>query len=185
MNTTENAWKRIYKRAPLQSYILYGDEEYVFKATTLNIGEGGIGLKNLPHLPSIASLPIMFSLIHYPLLSDAIKNRVDGGDISHLSSQIIRTQASLVRKSVQQSKMDKVFMTKFAMQFISMKTESQLIIKNYVVTMTHNIRYLLELFERSDPNAINIARFLGYTIDDDPNLVRACALHDYQSLESV
>ena len=184
MNTDKNAWKRIYKRAPLQGHILYGDEEYVFKAKTLNIGEGGIGLKNFPHIPTISSIPLMFSLIHYPLLSDPIKDRVDGGYLSHLSSQIIRTRASLVRKSGQQSNVEKVFMTKFAMQFLSLDEESQEIVKNYVHTMTHNIRYLLGLFERSDPEAINIARFLGYTIEEDPNLIRACALHDYQSLES-
>ena len=185
VNTAEGAWKRVHRRAPLRGNVLYGDGPYVFKAKTLNLGEGGIGLESFPKPPTANSLPLMFSLTRYPPLSDPIKERVDGEYLDYLSSQIIRTRASLVRTPIQGPEIDKVFMTKFALQFTSLDEESRKIIQNYVSNMTHNIRYLLGLFERSDPHAENIARFLGYPVGDDPNLIRAYALHDYQSLESL
>ena len=185
MNNTDGRWKRIYRRAPLHGSILYGDGDYVFKATTLNIGEGGIGLENFPKIPTATSIPLMFSVIQFPPLSDPIKEKIDGEYLDYLSSQIIRARTSLVRKQNQNSDIEKIFMTKFALQFFSLEENSRQIIQNYVSTMSHNIRYLLGLFERTDPDAENIARFLGYTIDEDPNLIRAAVLHDYQSLESL
>ena len=178
-------WKRIYRRAPLRGFILYGDGEYIFKAKTLNIGEGGIGLENFPKVPTAKTISLMFSLVQYPPLSDPIKERVDGEYLDILSSHIIRTRASLVRTRNQGSDVDKVFMSKFALQFKSLEEDSQKVVQNYVANMAHNIRYLLGLFERSDPGVENIARFLGYPIGDDINLIRATVLHDYQSLESL
>ena len=185
MNTPDGKWKRIYRRAPLRGHILYIDGDYVFKANTLNIGEGGIGLESFPKIPGTTSIPLMFSLVQYPPLSDPIKNRVDGEYLDFLSSQIIRARSSLVRTLSRAPEAEEVFMTKFALQFVSLEENSKKAIQNYVSNMSHNIRYLLGLFERSDPDAENIARFLGYLIEDDPNLIRAAVLHDYQSLESL
>ena len=185
MNVPDGKWKRIYCRAPLPGYILYGDGDYAFKAKALNIGEGGIGLENFPKLPTEKSIPLMFSLVQYPPLSDPIKDRVDGKYLDYLSSQIIRVRSSLVRTLSKKSQVETVFMTKFALQFTSLEENSRQLIQNYVSNMAHNIRYLLGLFERTDPGAENIARFLGYPIGDDPNLIRAAVLHDYQSLESI
>ena len=186
MNVPDGKWKRIYRRAPLPGHVLYGDGDYVFKAKTLNIGEGGLGLENFPKIPTDDFIPLMFSLVQYPLLSDPIKERIDGEYLDYLSSQVIRVRSSLVRTSInKKTEAEKIFMTKFALQFISLEKDSLQTIQNYVTNMTHNIRYLLGLFERSDPDTENIARFLGYPIGNDPNLTRAAALHDYQSLESL
>ena len=185
MNATDGKWKRIYRRAPLRGFILYGEGPYVFKAKTLNIGEGGIGLESFPKIPTANAIPVMFSLIKYPPLSDPIKERVDGEYLDHLASEVIRARASLVRTMAQNSEVDNVFTTKFALQFISLQESSQEVVQNYVANMAHNIRYLLGLFEQGDSSAENLARFLGYTVGDDPNLIRAAVLHDYQSLESL
>ena len=185
MSASDGKWKRIYQRAPLRGHILYKDGEYVFKAKTLNVGEGGIGLESFPKIPSAPSIPIMFSLIQYPPLSDPIKERVDGAFQGQLSSQVIRARTSLVRTKNKQTESEKVFMTKFALQFTSLEEGSQKLIQSYVTNMAHNIRYLLKLFEQTDDNVENIARFMGYPTGGDPNLIRAAILHDYQSLESL
>jgi hypothetical protein len=180
-------FKRIHLRSPLMSSVLYESEGHVHRAMAVNISQGGLLLENLPHVPDIQALPLMFPLPLFPLFSqlpaDSIKNlRRDDLDVL-----VIRARARMVRSFEGQSEVDRVFVQKIGCEFVVLSDEDREQVGQYVATFASNIVYLLSLFQRSSQldQLRDIAALLGYQREEKIPLLRQKILHDYQSLESL
>ena len=101
--------KRHYIRAPLRSLCLYVDGDYVFKARTNNISEGGILLSEFPHVPEINTLPLMLILIQFPRFQNLSFEDLKKLSIEDFPQKVIKTHARLVRSFESESRVDQVF----------------------------------------------------------------------------
>lgn len=182
---------RRHLRAPFRSVALYVDGDYVFKARTNNISEGGILLSELPHLPEINALPLMIALTEFPRFQNFSFEDLKKMNIEDFPQKIVKVKARLVRSFEGESNVDKVFRKFVGCEFYTSNEEFILAVRNYVETYTRNIVYLLSLFESlgnktEQLEALRtIAQFLGHDRKMKIPLLRAKVLHDYQSLESL
>jgi hypothetical protein len=183
--------KRQYLRAPLRSTCLYIDGDYVLKARTNNISEGGILLSELPHIPEINALPIMLSLVEFPRFQSLSFEDLKNLNLDDFPVKIVRVKARLVRSFEGESNIDRIFRKFIGCEFYASNDEFKITVKNYVETYAKNIVYLLSLFESlgnktEQLEALRtIAQFLGHDRKMKIPLLRAKVLHDYQSLESL
>ncbi len=187
----KHEFKRAHLRAPLKSDTLYILDDYVLKANLLNISEGGILLENLPRVPDIQAIPLMFPLIDYPEFSQLHADILMGLNSQQLEKKVIRTKARIVRSFEGQSEVDKIFVTKIGCQFVVCSDADRDAISQYVTRYAKNLIYYLGLFEGRGQKAGNldilrkVAELLGYDSTMQIGLLRLKALHDYQSLESL
>lgn len=174
---------RRHLRAPFRSVCLYVDGEYVFKARTNNISEGGILLSELSHLPEINALPLMVVLTEFPRFQNFSFDDLKKMNIEDFPQKVVKVKARLVR-SFQEGKF-------IGCEFYTSNDEFILSVRNYVETYAKNVVYLLSLFESlgnktEQLEALRtIAQFLGHDRKMKIPLLRAKVLHDYQSLESL
>jgi hypothetical protein len=183
--------KRKYIRAPLRSICLYVDGDYVFKARTNNISEGGILLSELPHIPDINALPLMIVLSEYPRFQTFSFDDLKKMNFDDFPQKVVKVKARLVRSFSGESNVDQIFKKFIGCEFYASDDEFKNTVKNYVETYAKNIVYLLSLFESlgnktEQLEALRtIAHFLGHDRWMKIPLLRAKVLHDYQSLESL
>lgn len=187
----EQKFKRAHLRAPLKADTLYILDDYVLKANLLNISEGGILIENLPRVPDIHAIPLMFPLIDYPEFSQLHADILMALNVQQLEKKVIRTKARIVRSFEGQSEVDKIFVTKIGCQFVVCSDSDRQAISQYVTRYAKNLIYYLGLFEGRGQKAGNldilrkVADLLGYDASLQVGLLRLKALHDYQSLESL
>ncbi|MAF78750.1 MAG: hypothetical protein CME60_11350, partial [Halobacteriovoraceae bacterium] len=143
----EKKFQRAHLRAPLKTDALYILDEYVLKANLLNISEGGILLDNLPRVPDISAIPLMFPLVDYPEFSQLHSDILLALNIHQLEKRVIRAKARIVRSFEGQSEVDKVFVTKIGCQFVVCSDEDRHLISQYVTRYAKNLIYYLGLFE--------------------------------------
>ena len=191
-NKNEKAvFQRKHIRAPLRSICLYVDGEYVFKARTLNISEGGVLLSELPHFPDINAFPMIISLQIYPKFSQLNLEQLKALSIGDFPRKILKVKSRMVRKLEGQSNVDKVFINFIGCEFYSSSDEFKKEISEYIEIFSKNTVYLLSLFESLGKKTEQlemlrlIAHLLGYDRRLKIPLLRAKVLHDYQSLESL
>lgn len=184
-------FKREHLRAPLKSAVLYLMEDFTLKAYMLNISEGGVLLDNLPSVPPIKAIPMMFPLIDYPELSLLHPEVLFGLDVTHLEKRVIRMKARIVRSFEGFSEVDKIFVTKIGCEFVNPQPLEKQLISKYVSRYAKNLIYFLGLFEgrgqKADRTQLlrKTAELLGYDPDMQIAKLRLKALHDYQSLEDL
>lgn len=184
-------FRRAHLRAPLKSDALYLMDDYTLKANLLNISEGGILLENLPRVPEVSALPMMFPLIDYPELSQLHNDILLSLNVAQMEKRVIRVKSKIVRSFEGQSEVDKIFVTKIGCQFVVCSDEERALIKQYVSRYAKNLIYYLGLFEGRGPKNNHlqvlrkVAELLGYDPDMQVAMLRLRALHDYQSLESL
>jgi len=183
--------KRKYLRAPLRSTCLYIDGDYVFKARTNNISEGGILLSEFPHIPEINALPLMLTLTEFPRFQTLSFDEIKKLSMEDFPKKVVRVKARLVRSFEGESNVDKIFKKFIGCEFYTSGEEFKMAVTTYVETYAKNIVYLLSLFESlgnktEQLEALRtIAQFLGHDRKMKIPLLRAKVLHDYQSLESL
>jgi len=166
-------------------------EDYILKAYLLNISEGGVLLDNLPSIPPVRAMPMMFPLIDYPELSLMHPDVLFSLEVKHLEKRIIRMKGRIVRSFEGFSEVDKIFATKIGCEFVNPGPLEKSLISKYVSRYARNLIYFLGLFEgrgqKADKTMLlrKTAELLGYDPDMQIARMRLKALHDYQSLESV
>ena len=63
----ERSYQRTHLRAPFKEAVLYVDDNFVFKAHTINISEGGMLLDQIPHFPEDGKeVSLLISLPQFP-----------------------------------------------------------------------------------------------------------------------
>ena len=187
----DKKFQRAHLRAPLKTDALYILDDYVLKANLLNISEGGFLLENLPRVPEISAIPLMFPLIDYPEFSQLHSDILLSLNVHQLEKRVIRTKARIVRSFEGHSEVDKIFVTKIGCQFVVCSDEARALISQYVSRYAKNLIYYLGLFEGRGQKGQNlevlrkVADLLGYDSTMQIGMLRLKALHDYQSLESL
>lgn len=180
-------FQRLHLRSPLVGDVLYEADGHVHLARSVNISEGGILLENLPIIPEINAMPVMFTLPQYPNFSQTNQDVLKTLKLSSLEKKILRSRARLVRSFEGQSEVEKIFVTKIGCEFVLPSTENKALVAQYVVDFASNILFLLGLFQRSSQIELlrNVAELLGYDSEEKLPILRSRVLHDYQSLESL
>ncbi len=184
-------FKRLHLRAPLKTSALYLVDDFALKGSILNISEGGLLLENLPSVPDIKAIPLMFPLIDYPEFSLLHPEVLLGLKVLFLEKKIVRMKARIVRSFEGFSDVDRVFVTKIGCEFVSSSDKCKEYISDYVARYAKNLIYFLGLFEgrgqKADRNKLlrKTAGLLGYDSEMQIAQMRLKALHDYQSLEST
>tara|TARA_R110002072_G_scaffold64203_1_gene159061 strand:+ start:36363 stop:36929 length:567 start_codon:yes stop_codon:yes gene_type:complete len=184
-------FRRAHLRAPIKRDVLFIDDEYVLKARTLNISEGGILLESLPHVPEIKSIPLMIPIPEFPEFYHLSQEQILGLDLDSLEGEVGRFKARLVRSFEGISEVDKIFVTKIGCEFVATGEREDFLVKEYVTRFAKNLIFLLGLFEgrgfsKKTPQLIRkCSDLLGYDSELPVAQLRLKALHDYQSLESL
>lgn len=162
----EFSYKRQHARAPLSTFVLYSDDDFVFKAKLLNISEGGILVENFPHLPSRDHVPFLFDLPDVPELTSLHDDDIFTINKSDLKRDFVRVIAQAVRRVGDTTNVDDMFI-QVGCQFINLQDQDREKIHSYVEKFKSNLVFLINLMENrndeiDDKRILKIADLLGY-----------------------
>lgn len=181
--------QRAHLRAPFRAWILFGDGEYVHKAHSQNISEGGILLDQIPQYPQHEETPIMFALPLYPYFKDFDIPRLNSIQNILQPAEVLRGSCFLTRRTGETSSVDEVFSPAVGLRFTYMPERSKDIIAQYVEAFQGNLIYLQMLMDSWNSGdevrvkARLIADLLGYEEYSKISLLRARVNSDYRSLQ--
>ena len=182
-------YQRRYLRAPYRQEILFSTEDFIFKANTINISEGGLLLDQIGHFPEDDIIPFMVILPQYPLFKDFTLAKLLAYDPTSLEPKVVRFKAMMARKIGLESKVDGVFASQIGLQIKEVSNFDQAKISSYVDVFASNLIYLQVLLDslHADKNNLTrirkISEYLGYQKDMKLALLRKIVQEDYRSLQ--
>ncbi|MBT3981373.1 MAG: PilZ domain-containing protein [Bacteriovoracaceae bacterium] len=178
--------RRQFIRVPIKSRILYADEGHVFKSSLLNISIGGVFIENLPHIPSVGIVPILFELPQIPDFQTLSEKELKRFDRESIENSVLRMRVKTIRKEDVESTIDAVFDYGIGAEFIGDCLKQKDLINSYVETMVGNIGFLIRLFQerkKSDHEIVlKICESMGYSIDLKYSQLHQKVLKDYQGM---
>jgi hypothetical protein len=187
---TKRDYQRLYLRAPYNEPVLYVDGDFVFKARSLNISEGGLLLDQVPHFPeSNDDVPLMISLRQMPLFKNFTLDRLKLYSPEMTENIVVRLKSSMVRKFGIESKAEQAFTSRVGLRFTDVPHQAEMAIKEYVKVFSSNLIYLQVLIDSLNTDEQNIekarllASILGYDRDQKISILFKKVQHDYQSLQ--
>ena len=182
-------YQRKHLRAPFKKEILFGANDFVFKAHTLNISEGGMLLDQIPYFPDNDLVPMMIGLPQYPYFKNFDLHKLKSYSAELFKAKIIRARCKVVRKVTTKSKAEDVFTSRVGVQFIEVAPTAQKIIADYVDVFSSNLIYLqllidnINSYDDSLERVRTLANILHYPYDMKIAQMRKDVTHDYQSLQ--
>jgi hypothetical protein len=187
---TKRDYQRLYLRAPYNEPVLYVDGDFVFKAHSLNISEGGLLLDQVPHFPeSNDDVPLMISLRQMPLFKNFTLERLKLYSPDMTENIVVRLKSSMVRKIGIESKAEQAFTSRIGLRFTDVPHHAEMAIKEYVKVFSSNLIYLQVLIDSLNTDEQNIekarllASILGYDREQKISILFKKVQHDYQSLQ--
>lgn len=185
----KKSYQRKHLRAPLKEMVLYGDGEFILKATALNISEGGLLLDQLPSFPEQDEVHLIISLPQIPYLKNFTVLKMQTFSKELFKHQIIRARAQLVRRYELSQNLDNIFRSRFGLEFKGLNPIAQKKIEEYVTTFASNLVYLqtlIDSFNTDDETKTRVrilASILGYSEIEKISTLRSQVSHDYKSLQ--
>lgn len=186
----ERDYKRTYLRAPYRQEVLYVDDDFVFKAKTLNISEGGMLLDQIPHFPDESTeVPLMIKLPQYPYFKNFTLEKLKSFNADMFNSKVIRLKCRMVRKIGVKSKVDHAFVSRVGVKFTEIGPREKKLINDYVNVFSSNLIYLQVLIDSmyADKNNLEKIRLLSEILNYSPETkisqLRKDVQHDYISLQ--
>ena len=183
-------YQRTFLRAPYKEPILYVDDNFVFKASTLNLSEGGLLLDQVPHFPEESEdVPIIISLPQFPYLKNYTLDKLQSFSEDIFPKKVIRLKCKMVRKVGIKSKVDEVFTSQIGLEFTDVDPLGQKVIQEYVNVFASNIIYLQVLIDslHADKKNLEKIRLLSNILNYDSNMkiakLHKKVQHDYKSLQ--
>lgn len=182
-------YQRKHLRAPFRDTVLYADGDYVFKATSLNISEGGLLIDQMPGFPEKDEVPLLISLPQLPFLKNFSLLKMQTFSKELFGRHVIRVQARMVRREQLSQNLDNIFRSRFGLQFIRINELDQKYLEEYVITFASNLIYLQTLIdsyntdEETKVRVRILASLLGYKDTERIALLRAIVTQDYKSLQ--
>lgn len=182
-------YQRKYLRAPYRGDVLFVDNDFVFKAKSLNISEGGLLLDNVGHFPDASELPFLVSLPLYPLFKNYTLDKIQSYSRELLEHSTIRFQAKMARKIGIDTKVDGMFTSRIGLEIQEITDFDQAKISEYVDVFSSNLIYLQVLIDsiNSDKNNLmkirRLSSILGYAGNLKISYLRKIVEHDYKSLQ--
>jgi hypothetical protein len=181
-------YQRRHLRAPYKESVLYSDSGYVFKASTLNISEGGLLIDQLPAFPDRDEVSLLISIPKLPGLKNFSLLKMQTFSREIFGRHVIRLRARMVRREQLSQNLDNIFRSRFGLQFTYISPQDQKYIEDYVVTFASNLIYLqtlIDSFNSDEETKIRtrtLASVLGYGDVERIAHLRAVVTQDYQSL---
>jgi hypothetical protein len=185
----DRSYQRKHLRAPYREPALYVAEDFVFKAHTMNISEGGMLLDQIPHFPEGSEVPLMLSLPQYPYFKNFNLSKLEGFNHDLFPKKVVRLKCRVVRKMGIKSKVDEVFMSRIGVQFTEITPQVQKQIADYVNVFSSNLIYLQVLIDSLHADSQNLAKIralssiLSYDVEMKIAQLRKDVMHDYKSLQ--
>lgn len=186
----QRGYQRTYLRAPYKEPILYIDDNFVFKASTLNLSVGGILLDQIPHFPEENEVvPLLISLPQYPYFKNFTLEKLRNFSAEIFPKKVIRVKGHMVRKIGVESKTDEVFTSRIGIKFVEVSAQNQKLIQDYVNIFSSNLIYLQMLIDNintSDKHLKKIralCRILSYDEQIKIAALYKQVQHDYLSLQ--
>ena len=142
-------YKRNSLRAPFRTSILFEDEDFVFKARSMNISEGGLLVDQIPHLPGKSLVPFMICLPYFPEFKNYSNQRLENYSSELFQAKVLRLKGRMIQRTGMTTQVDDVFKSKFGVEFLEISPFHKKQISEYVETYTSNIIYLQRLIEQS------------------------------------
>lgn len=182
-------YQRRHLRAPFKDTILYADGDFVFKASTLNISEGGILVDELPSFPEKDDVPLLISIPQLPSLKNFSVLKMQTFSPELFARHVIRAKAKMVRREELSQNLDNIFRSRFGLEFIRIAPTDQKHIEDFVTTFSSNLIYLqtlIDSFNTDDETKVRVrtlAKILGYQDTDRIAQLRSIVSHDYKSLQ--
>lgn len=182
-------YQRRHLRAPFKESVLYADGPYVFKATALNISEGGLLIDELPSFPESDDVPLLLSVPQLPSLKNFSLIKMQTFSKEIFSKHVIRVKAKMVRREQLSQNLDNLFKSRFGLEFIRITPADQKVVEEFVTTFSSNLIYLqtlIDSFNTDEETKIRVrtlARILGYENTEKIAQLRALVTHDYKSLQ--
>jgi hypothetical protein len=189
MKSTSRTYQRKYLRAPFKDHVLYVSDDFVFKATAINISEGGMLLDQVGHFPEGGVMPFMVNLAQLPLFKNYNLERMQAYSLDNMSYKTIRFQAKLIRNLGVTTKVDGLFTSRIGLQIEEISPFDQAKVSSYIDNFSSNLIYLQVLIDsiNSDKNNIEkirlLSRILGYGKNFKISYLRKIVEHDYKSLQ--
>ncbi|MBL7666096.1 MAG: PilZ domain-containing protein [Bacteriovoracaceae bacterium] len=180
---------RKHLRAPLYDNILFEDDNYVFKARTLNISEGGILLDALPHFPAKESVGILVPVPQFPQFKNFSLERLKDYSQELFPKKILPMKVTMVRRETETTSVDDVFRSRIGAAFVSADHQTKKIISDYVDVFVSNIVYLQAILDQVNVDKTSLEKvkvlshILGYRNLNKIALLRKLVTHDYQNLQ--
>lgn len=182
-------YQRRFLRAPFKEPVLYADGEYVLKASTLNISEGGLLIDELPSFPESDEVPLIISVPQLPALKNFSLLKMQTFSKELFGRNVIRVKARMARREQLSQNLDNLFRSRFGLEFIRITPHDQKIIEEFVTTFSSNIIYLqtlIDAFNTDEETRLRVrtlAKILGYDQTEKIAQLRAQVTHDYKSLQ--
>lgn len=187
---SQRDYQRKHLRAPYKEPVLYVDDNFVFKASTLNISEGGLLLDQIPHFPEDEDeVPIMLSLPQFPYFKNFSLEKLHNFSSDIFPKKVVRVKAQMVRKIGMESKADEVFVSRIGLRFTEVSAQAQKQIFDYVNVFASNLIYLQMLIDTIHANEKNLEKIralseiLQYPVDMKIAQLYKQVQHDYRSLQ--
>lgn len=187
---TQRDYQRKHLRAPFKDPVLYVDDNFVFKASTLNISEGGMLLDQIPHFPENEDeVPIMISLPQFPYFKNFSLEKLHNFSADIFPKKVVRVKAQMVRKIGIKSKVDEVFTSRIGLRFTEVSAQAQKQISDYVNVFASNLIYLQMLIDSMHASEKNLEKIrvlseiLNYPVDMKIAQLYKQVQHDYKSLQ--
>lgn len=182
-------YQRKHLRAPFKESVLYADGDYVQKASTLNISEGGLLVDQLPSFPERDEVSMLLSIPQLPSLKNFTLLKMQTFSKELFGRNVVRVRARMVRREQLSQNLDNIFRSRFGLQFTHILPHDQKKIEDYVITFASNLVYLQTLIdsfntdEETKVRARTLAGILGYKEVDRIAHLRATVTQDYKSLQ--
>lgn len=189
MSPQGSSYQRTYLRAPYKKDVLFVDEDFVFKAQTLNISEGGLLLDQVGYFPGEKTLNFMIEIPEFPLFKNFTLEKLQNFSHDNVVSRVIRLSAKMVRSTKIDSVVDGAFASRIGLSIVDLKPTDQLKISNYVEKFSSNLVYLQVLIDSltTDESQIKkirlISEYLGYSNQMKVSYLRKLVEMDYKSLQ--
>ena len=181
-------YQRLHLRAPYKQEILFSDENFVFKCSTLNISEGGALLDQLPHFPQSDFVPMMLPLPQYPAFKNFDLLKLKTFSLDLFPTKIIRVKGKVARKEGEDYSFEDVFKSRIGVSFTEVMPLEKKMIADYVEIFTSNIMTLSMWIDLANSDseikkkARVLAEILGYSEQKLADL-RFVVHQDYKSLQ--
>lgn len=186
----DRSYQRTHLRAPYKEPVLYVDDNFVFKASSLNISEGGLLLDQIPHFPEDEEeVPILISLPQFPYFKNFSLEKLQNFSADIFPKKVVRVKAQMVRKIGIKSKADEAFVSRIGLKFTDVSPLAQKQISDYVNVFASNLIHLQMLIDSIHANEKNLEKIrvlsdiLNYEGDIKIAQLYKQVQHDYRSLQ--
>lgn len=181
--------KRKFLRAPLNSYFLYEDDNFIYKSKLSNISEEGVLIESLPHFPGINIIAAFLDIPKIPVLDQISLDKIRDLLSVNFEREIHRARIKTLRRSEQTTSVEQIFIKNIGAQIQNVSSALRASIAAYVATYATNLIFLLKLLENpaGDEERIDkirsVSRVLGYDESAKISLIHQKVLQDYKSLQ--